>query len=121
MPRKQEWTIRVVNWETGNGLELGGLWTEQLRYMGHAKELAHFDEPARDVIEFYAPKGSDSKIWSEQNAARMRGFGIDAAAAPKWMDDRYMDGKTHAWQADPTDGNGPEAYQRHMERLNRPR
>lgn len=91
MARKQEWTVRVVVWETGNSLDLPGIWVEQLRYLGYARELASFDEPARTVVEFYCPnqRGMDTKVWADQNAARMRSFGIDAAAAPKWADEQY--------------------------------
>lgn len=88
MAKKQEWTVRVINWGNDGSHEedspnrLRGLWVEQLRYMGHAFELASYDD--RQVLEFYAPKGVDSKIWAEQNAARMQSFGLDAVAAPKW-------------------------------------
>jgi hypothetical protein len=91
--KKQVWTVRVVNYRPtkplsfDNGIPLPGIWLEQLRYMGFAKELADYDD--RNVIEFYAPKGADTKVWADQNAARMRSFGIDAAAAPQWMDDTY--------------------------------
>ena len=60
---------------------------EQLRYMGHAQELGHFGigEPhERLVIEFYAPKGTDSHEWAKINATRMRSFGFNAEPAPAW-------------------------------------
>lgn len=87
MSKKQEWTVRVVNVfdrTIGRGLyhELPSLWVEQLRYLGHLKVLAEHDD--RSVLEFCAPKGSDSKVWSDMNAERMRSFGINAASAPKW-------------------------------------
>lgn len=112
MPRKQVWTVRVVNFEDSPGSlrnHLRSLWVEQLRYMGHAKELASFEDPPRTVIEFYCPHGLDSRIWAQQNAERMRSFGIDAAAAPKWDDDRYDRPRN------------PSDEPAHMERLNRPR
>ena len=91
MPRKQEWTVRVVQ-ITSDQIpaplakrdELPGVWIECLRYMGLAHELATLDNPERNVIEFYAPHGYDSQVWANQNADRMRSFGINAAAAPKW-------------------------------------
>lgn len=90
MAKKQEWTVRVIVYETGNSLDLPGIWMEQFRYMSYARELANFDNPGRTVLEFYCPdkKGQDTKVWADQNAARMRSFGIDAAAAPKWLYDR---------------------------------
>lgn len=91
MAAKIAWTVRVVQFkdEKFPGYirhdELPDFWVEQLRYMGFARELATFDEPKpRTVIEFYAPRGADSKIWADQNAGRMRSFGINAAAAPQW-------------------------------------
>lgn len=84
--RKPEWTVRVINWEeeriTRNYLP--SLWVEQLRYMGLARELAQHEN--RTVVEIYCrePTKTDTRIWAEQNAARMKSFGIDAVAAPKW-------------------------------------
>ena len=125
MAKKQEWTVRVVNWhdKIANGRrvlgtnELPGLWVEQLRYMGHAKELASYDD--RTVVEFYCPNPTklDSRIWADQNAARMRSFGIDAAAAPIW----------HSYDGRPDDRGAasynlaPERVTEYMERLNRPK
>lgn len=91
---------------------LNGLWVEQLRYMGYCKVLAVYDgrhEPLTpedrfmvergetgtftvryadnhsEILEFYAPAGhGDGRTWADQNAERMRSFGINAAAAPKW-------------------------------------
>lgn len=118
MARKQEWTVRVVNYHRDNhGVgkivrnygqnELPSMWLEQLRYMGFAKELADYED--RNVLEFYAPRGADSRIWADQNAARMRSFGIDAAAAPKWDNDRYQGDHTETKQG----------QMMHLERLNR--
>lgn len=88
---KIEWTVRVINVINESPRaprnEIPGVWVEQLRYMGHAKELAHLHDPERTVIEFYAPRGLDSKVWAEQNANRMQSFGINAAAAPIWRDE----------------------------------
>lgn len=112
MAKKQEWTVRIVNHLPSRPLEntnlLPGIWVEQLRYMGFAKELADFEN--RTVIEFYAPRGADSKVWADQNAARMRSFGIDAAAAPAWRDDMYSRSL-----------GAPTADSAHMERFNRPK
>lgn len=124
MARKIEWTVRVINYGddpcessarvTGTrNCHLRGLWVEQLRYMGMAGELATFEDPQRTIIEFYAPKGLDSKVWAEQNAARMRSFGIDAAAAPKWNGEGERDALGSR--------GGPTDRAAHMERLNRPR
>lgn len=97
MPKKIEWTVRVINYAPTKPLVLGNhlrdLWVEQFRYLGYARELASFESPTRNVIEFYCPQGFavgklDTKVWAEQNAQRMRSFGIDAAAAPKWETDR---------------------------------
>lgn len=41
MAKKQEWTVRVIVYETGNSLDLPGIWMEQFRYMSYARELAH--------------------------------------------------------------------------------
>jgi hypothetical protein len=95
MPRKPEYTVRVVQFidqNIGSALvendNIPSVWVEALRYMGHAKELAHITEPSegpeRVVIEFYAPRGLDTQVWANHNAERMRTFGINAAAAPKW-------------------------------------
>ena len=89
MPRKQVWTVRVINYEDREGRpanELAPVWIECLRYMGHARELASLENPNRSVLEFYCPEPTkhDTRIWAQQNAERMRSFGIDAAAAPKW-------------------------------------
>lgn len=122
MAKKQVWTVRVVNWQDRNSTafalasmgttrnHLPGVWLEQLRYMGHAKELASYDD--RNVIELYCPESTkhDTKVWAEQNAARMRSFGIDAAAAPQWMDDLYN-------RPLGTPSNDSE----HLERFNRPK
>jgi hypothetical protein len=117
MTKKQEWTVRVINFEDRNNTassplnnQLPGLWIEQLRHLGMARELAHFDDPDRGVLEFYCQdQRIDTKVWAEQNAARMRSFGIDAAAAPKWDQDGYGRPSTQKGEA------------QHMERFNRPR
>lgn len=118
-PRKQVWTVRVINFEDTPGAVrncLPGVWIEQLRYMGHVRELASLEDPPRNVLEFYCPdpKAHDTRIWAEQNAARMRSFGIDAAAAPVW------DAAESEKRAIGT-RNGPTEVIGHMERLNRPR
>lgn len=106
MAKKREWTVRVVNRRDSSD-HLRGAWVEQLRYMGFAKELA--DYCTHNVIEFYAPRGADSEIWAEQNAARMRSFGLDAVKAPKWDEDRYQ----HGAHTETKQGEW-----RHMTRLN---
>lgn len=112
MPKKQEWTVRVVQLNVGSIEQMNhlpGVWVEQLRYMGHARELAQLDNPDRVVIEFYAPRGTDSRIWAGQNAERMRSFGINAAAAPKWQANDGSKG----------DEFGGADRLTHMERLNK--
>lgn len=84
MAKKMQWTIRVVNRK--DAARISGLWIEQLRYMGHIRELAMHDD--REVLEFCSPAGQDNTVWCEQNAARMRSFGIDAVVAPKWDEER---------------------------------
>jgi len=120
MPRKQIWTVRVVNWReddrpprTGSNY-LPGVWVEQLRYMGHAREVADYDDS--NVLEFYCPnpKECDTWKWADQNAARMRSFGIDAAAAPQW-DDESTTGEAYRITAT------PEGRREYMERHNRRR
>lgn len=117
MAKRQVWTVRVVNYNTVPiqdyskwGNHLPGVWVEQLRYMGHAKELASYGD--RNVIELYCPEPTkhDTKIWAEQNAGRMRSFGIDAAAAPQWADDRNS-----------PDNRINVTAEHHMERFNRPK
>lgn len=94
--RKQEWTVRVINYREDPHRsrygrdELPGLWVEQLRYMGHARELATYDDPPRTVLEFYAPSNIDSRVWATQNAERMQSFGINAVPAPKWDDEKFV-------------------------------
>lgn len=99
MARKTIWTVRVIVFDTRNGLYLSGPWQEALRYMGHVRVLAHFDNPDRDVLEFGAPKGLDARVWCEQNAARMRSFGIDAAPAPRWADEQHQTGPDGGMEA----------------------
>jgi hypothetical protein len=101
---KQEWAVRVV-WFLGvpprtdtpgartaearqmAKFDMLGSLLEQLRRMGHARQLAHLDagQPTeRLVFEFYCPKGLDSKVWAEGNSERMKTFGYNAVAAPVW-------------------------------------
>jgi hypothetical protein len=84
--RKQKWTVRVINphEETMPPSRLSGLWVEQLRYMDLVKVLGDFD--THQVLEFKCPYPTvaTSKTWAEQQAERMKSFGINAAAAPQW-------------------------------------
>lgn len=129
MPRKQEWTVRVVNptpYRPGRAIgsvQLPGLWVEQMRRLGYLSELKSYDgkhtcvcrhdidmhkrdasgahpctyngcgctnadpqDNMSQILELRCPdpRGLDSKVWAEMNAERMRSFGINAAAAPKW-------------------------------------
>lgn len=92
---KKEWTVRVINYigeeKRVPNNTLPGVWVEQLRYMSLVSVLAknelvgsssQYDD--YEVLEFYAPPKVDTKIWAEQNADRMKSFGINAVAAPKW-------------------------------------
>lgn len=124
MPRKIEWTVRVINYGSDfppvDGMadvnnRLPGVWIEQLRYLGFCRELATFENPEREVLEFYCQaRGIDTKVWAEQNAARMRSFGIDAAAAPKWGSYTEQYAIHHS-----SPGREKADRQSHMERLNR--
>lgn len=73
------------------------MWLENLRYAGiinyhvrseqvpHPTEVGEFQY--KSLFDIYAPSHigkTGSKFWAEQNAARMRSFGINAQAAPKW-------------------------------------
>lgn len=82
--KKQEWTVRIVVFFEQDR-DHAGLWLgELLRYAGLSRRLAEFKD--REVFELQSrlPASHDTKVWAEQNAARMRSFGINAAAAPMW-------------------------------------
>lgn len=102
---KQEWTVRVINptpYRPGRrigSVELPGLWVEQMRRLGYLREIKGYDgEHAKDpvtgelmdsqsqVLELYCPNATkhDTHGWADMNADRMRSFGINAVATPKW-------------------------------------
>jgi hypothetical protein len=97
---KKEWTIRVINpIPYGSGRiphgHLPGIWVEQLRRLGVLRVIKEYDGKhvtisegqkldGREVLEFPAPKGVDSKVWADMNSARMASFGIDVVAVPQW-------------------------------------
>lgn len=87
---KQVWTVRIIIRQTGLDRQHAGRdgwWLgEALRYAGISSHLATFEDPHREVYELRCPdpRGIDTKIWADQNAARLRSFGMDAAAAPRW-------------------------------------
>ncbi len=86
--RKIEWTVRIVVWRRQDGhpdRDRASLWLgEFLRYAGLSRRLGDFTD--REVFELQCrlPASHDTKIWAEQNAARLRSFGINAVAAPMW-------------------------------------
>ena len=104
--KKQEWTVRIIvhhDYGPIAGESVGRImqateearrardsaWLgEYLRYAGLTRRLAEFQEgeKRREVFELYCPnpKQHDTKQWAEMNSARLRSFGLDAAAAPKW-------------------------------------
>lgn len=88
MPRKIEYVVRVVF--THDPLEpvhqtaaTFGTLIESLRYMGHIDVID--ENETRTVVDFHCPDAHtlDTKIWSEQNAARMRSFALNAVVAPR--------------------------------------
>lgn len=93
MASKRVWTVRVVQMgdpsdrSTMAGRDrIGGLWIEQMRYLGYLNVLKEWDgtDAGTEVLEFLPFAGVDSKSWADMNAERMRSFGINAASAPKW-------------------------------------
>jgi len=93
--KPKEWTVRVVQpLEEGQPdplrVRLPGLWVEQLRHMGHVHVLTMAggnDRDPHEVLEFRFPgdiRGVDTRVWADQESARMQSFGINAAAAPRW-------------------------------------
>lgn len=53
-----------------------GAFIECLRYAGVVN--VHKDDETRQVFDIRPPAGTDSKTWSEMNAARMQSFGYNA-------------------------------------------
>lgn len=51
---------------------------ECFRYAGLV--VVHND----DIFDILPPHGVDSKVWAEQNAARISSFGYNAVSAPEW-------------------------------------
>lgn len=83
--KKQVWTVRIINpnQDVRSYTQLHGFWVEQLRYAGIVRVLAEFVN--RSVLELRPPLGeANSNVWAQQQAERMRSFGINAAAAPEW-------------------------------------
>lgn len=97
MAKRIEWTVRIIiHYESGidqRHAGRDGWWLgEALRYAGLSARLAEFSEPnRREVFELYAPRGVEPKVWADQNAARLRSFGVDAAAAPRWSALTYFE------------------------------
>lgn len=85
------WTVRIIVHEDSpldlRNARRDSLWLgEILRYAGHSRVLhCGPDRPDRTVYELRPPHGpGDHRQWAESNAARLRSFGINAAAAPEW-------------------------------------
>lgn len=84
---KQVWTVRIILRETDRWFGRDGWWLgEALRYAGVSSKLETFEDPHREVYEL---RGLGTKVWADQNAARLRSFGMDAAAAPRWSESGY--------------------------------
>jgi hypothetical protein len=78
---KRSWTVRLI-WGSTDPRDRSGLLLEQLRYAGHVRILA--ERADYQIVEIPCPKGLNDKVWSEQNAARMKSFGLNAVPAPQW-------------------------------------
>lgn len=88
---KSIWTVRLVMFNSSTmNPPIPGVWIKQFRHMGLLRVLEVLEEGTlseRTVLEFEYPgsaRGIDTKIWAEQESERMKSFGINAAAAPKW-------------------------------------
>jgi hypothetical protein len=89
---KTTWTVRIVMFAKTDKLNppIPNVWIEQLRHMGVLRVLKVLDDDTpneRTVLEFQYPgnpRGINTQIWAEQESARMKSFGIEAAAAPVW-------------------------------------
>ena len=102
MATTKEYVIRIVQFERDfsrpqGQQECSTMWLENLRYAGiinyHIRGEQTPDPTEagsflyKSLFDLYAPSHigkAQSKVWAEQNAARMRSFGINAQAAPKW-------------------------------------
>lgn len=92
--RKQEWTVRIVIHHDDRHerhtieAERDAWWLgEALRYAGLSRKLAEFTAGGpREVFELQCrlPASYNTRVWAEQNAARLRSFGLNAVAAPMW-------------------------------------
>jgi hypothetical protein len=86
----KRYVVRIIAEISGQYNNLGldpdkiRLLLEQLRYAGVINWIK--DEADRVIFDLYPPTGvSSTKAWAEANAARIRSFGINAAAAPDWI------------------------------------
>jgi hypothetical protein len=60
-----------------------GLLIEQLRYAGLVKVIkeTEIESGTAYMLEINCPKGLNDLVWAQQNAERMRSFGINAQDA----------------------------------------
>lgn len=97
----QDWVVRIVVFDatesTAASVRTGRdkLWLgELLRYAGHVSTVPRLSrQEGAEVFDLRCPnpKDHDTKVWAEQNAARIASFGLNAAAAPAWTDTPYAE------------------------------
>lgn len=87
--KKKGWVIRVVLFKNTNKIDLAYkqatvdmLITEVFRYAGLV--TVHKDDEKELVFDI-ARSDKETFDWAESNAQRIRSFGINAAAAPKYL------------------------------------
>ena len=85
----RRYVVRIVTMGIGafdQQVEHGPL-LECLRY-AHVIHLHRHNEKGTcfDILPPSSISASDTKMWAENNAARMRGFGANAVAAPEWKE-----------------------------------
>ncbi len=79
MAKAMKWVVRVVI-HLDESREPFSL-VESFRYAGLVK--VHPTQMTSFCFDMLPPHVSDSKIWAEMNAERMRSFGYNAEAAPQ--------------------------------------
>lgn len=67
------------------GGHTSGLLIEQLRYCGLVSVVKQTENLTNTtyILEIPAPRGVDKRVWADQNALRMKSFGLNAAASWK--------------------------------------
>jgi hypothetical protein len=83
---KRLWVVRIAVGGNDLGTEdwFDNPFLECLRYAGIVRVHGPTTPSDGKVFDIFPPKArwADSKEWAEQNAARIRTFGLNAAAAP---------------------------------------